>query len=130
VWQILQSLLKQAHIGQSKTSVVNPLQWTLVILVFALLAVTIAHGVEWLIIFFTVAIGVFLLLLLGAYLFFMLKDPAALRSETYSLVKTAIEKRVVGDSLTGLREVMNTFEDSGSTLLGPGSTGNIGRKDE
>jgi hypothetical protein len=130
VWQILQSLLRQARIGQSRTSVINPLQWTLAIVVIALLFLVLVHAPSWLLIFFACVVGIVVVLLIAAFLFFMLKNPDALRSEKYSLVKTAIEKKVVGDSLTGLREVMNTFEDSSPTMLGPENSGNIGRKND
>lgn len=39
---------------------------------------------------------------LGAYIYFMFKNPDALRSETFTLRKMAIEKSLHGDDLTGL----------------------------
>lgn len=42
------------------------------------------------------------LLLLGSYIYFMRRDPDALRSESYSLQKLAIEKGIFGDNLVGM----------------------------
>ena len=116
MWSILESLLRQARIGQSRSSVVNPLQWTLVILISGLLALVFAHAPEWLIRLFAYAIGLVVVLLVAAYLFFMIKNPDALRSEKFSLMKTAMEKKVLGDSLTGL---MEAFEGPESKALVP-----------
>jgi hypothetical protein len=122
MWSHFQSLLRQADIGQSRTSVINPLQWTLTIAVVGLLAVSLEpHAPPWLAIFFAAIVGAVIVLLLFAFVFFMIKGPDALRSEKYSLVKTAIEKRLVGDSLTGLLQVVETFEGTDPKALSTGS---------
>jgi hypothetical protein len=105
--------------------VINPLQWTFVISLAALLFSLPFHPPLWLLIFFASVVGVVVLLLIASYLFFMFTNPDALRSEKYSLVKTAIEKRLVGDSLTGLREVIETFEGTEFKALPSTSTGEI-----
>jgi hypothetical protein len=126
VWKILESFLKHAQIGQSRSSVVNPLQWTLVIVTTPLLFLVFVRDVAvWLVAGFAIADAVVLALLIFAYVFFMMKDPDALRSEKYSLVKTAIEKKVLGDSITGLIE---SFEEPDAKLLGPGNGQNLGPK--
>ena len=51
-----------------------------------------------------------LVVLFVAYIFFMARDPDALRSETYVLKKIAIEKGLIGDSTLG------TFEEDISKL--------------
>lgn len=112
MWRLLESLLHQARIGQSRSSVVNPLQWTLVILITGILCFLLVHAPVWLIEIFGIALAVIILLLVFAFVFFMVTNPDALRSERYSLVKTAMEKKFVGDSLTGLREVIEVFEGS------------------
>ncbi len=117
----IQSLLQLAHIGRARSSVINPLQWTLVLLVFGLLTVLVARGPAWILEFFVVLIGLIILLLIVAYTYFMIKNPDALRSETFSLAKTALEKQVVGDSLSGLRQVVDIMDASEARLLGPGN---------
>lgn len=42
-----------------------------------------------------------LLVFLGAYIYLLLRDPDALRSEEFSLNKMALEKGLVGDSTHG-----------------------------
>jgi energy-coupling factor transporter transmembrane protein EcfT len=126
----LESLLRQARIGESRSSVINPLQWTLVVIIFALFLFLEAKAPMWLLGTTAAASGFVLLLLVFAFVYFMFKDPDALRSEKYSLVKTAIEKKLVGDSLTGLREVMETFEGSDQKALGTGEAGTLGPKDD
>jgi len=120
MWQPLEHLLHFARIGRARSSVINPLQWTLVLLIFGLLAILLAHGSVWLLVFFTVLIGLVLALLVAAYIYFMLTNPDALRSETYALVNTLIEKRMVGDSLSGLREVVDILDGSDAKLLSAG----------
>lgn len=117
----IQSLLQLAHIGRARSSVINPLQWALVLLVFGLLAVLVVRGPAWLLVFFVVLICLIILLLSIAYVYFMIKNPDALRSETFSLAKTALEKQTVGDSLSGLRQVVEIMDASEARLLGPGS---------
>jgi hypothetical protein len=56
---------------------------------------------------------VFLLLFLVSYIYFGIKNPDYLRSEQYSLSKMAIERGLLGDNLTGLRDV----NDPTSTAL-------------
>jgi hypothetical protein len=95
-------LLQQANIGQSRSSVLNPLQWTLVILVFGVAACLLFHAPPWLVILFAVMLALALILFLGAYVYFASVNPDALRSEQFSLSKLAIEKGMLGDSLAGL----------------------------
>src|SRR5580704_12442463 len=117
MFQPFESFLKQARIGESRSSVINPLQWTLVIGFAALFFFVMAKSPPWLLISTAVATGADFLLLLCAYGYFAVKDPDALRSEQYSLVKTAIEKRLLGDSITGLIEVTPPDADStGKTI--------------
>jgi hypothetical protein len=110
MWRIFESFLRQAGIGHSRSSVLNPLQWALAISFCALLISAALHATPWLSIFFATIGGSLVIVFIWSYVFFTFKDPDALRSEKYSLVKTAIEKHLVGDSLTGLREVMEVFE--------------------
>ncbi len=121
MWQSLQSLLHVAQIGRARSSVINPLQWTLVVLLFGLLVVLLLHGPTWLLAFFVVLFGLMMVLLIGSYIYFMVRNPDFLRSETYSLAKTAIEKQVLGDNLSGVREVINIMEGSDAKLLGGGN---------
>ena len=107
------SLLQQAEIGQSRSSVINPLQWAVVIILVGMLLVVLAHAPTWVLIFFAALLGLLVVLLVVAYCYFGLKNPDALRSEKFVLVKAAIEKEYAGDSLSGLHEIIRKFDDSG-----------------
>jgi len=56
----------------------------------------------------TVTIGIsfatVLAVFLGAYVYLLLKQPDALRSEQFTLSKLAIEKGMVGDSVAGMHD--------------------------
>jgi hypothetical protein len=96
-------LLQQANIGQSRSSVLNPLQWMLVILVFGIAVCLLGHAPLWLVILFAILLALVLALFLVAYVYFARVNPDSLRSEQFSLSKLAIEKGLLGDSLAGLR---------------------------
>jgi hypothetical protein len=98
----LNYLLQQANIGQSRSSVLNPLQWMLVILVFGVVACLLCHAPLWLVILFAGMLALVFVLSLLAYVYFARVNPDSLRSEQFSLSKLAIEKGLVGDSLAGL----------------------------
>jgi hypothetical protein len=115
------SLLQQSEIGKSRSSVINPLQWTIVIVFVGLLAVTFEHGPPWLLIVLTCLLVAIVILLILAYIYFAIKDPDALRSEKYVLVKAALEKSYAGDNLSGLHEVIKQFDDPGQDKLLPNS---------
>jgi hypothetical protein len=110
MWQALHSLIDQANIGQSRSSVLNPIQWLLVILLAGTCLCLLAHSPLWLMIVLGVGIALALLLFFGAYIYFGKTNSDALRSESYSLTKLAIQNRLLGDSLTGVREVPTTAE--------------------
>jgi hypothetical protein len=99
---IFAQFFREARIGQSRSSVLNPLQWLTVILAASLLTAMAFHLPPWVGITITVFLAATVLLLLSAYIFFMQRNPDALRSEKYSLQKMAIEKGLVGDDIAGL----------------------------
>ncbi len=123
MWQFFRTLFQHA-LAQSRSSAINPLQWALFILVVATVGLTLEPRTPpWLLVSAACAAGADLLLLFVAYVFFMVTAPDALRSEKFSLAKTAMEKRYLGDNLTGLREVMDSFDDTDKKALGPASPG-------
>jgi hypothetical protein len=106
-WQVF---AKQTDIGQSRTSALNPLQWALVILPLGAAILKFSGVADWLVVGLGVGALLVLALFGSAYLYFMVKNPDALRSEAYSLHKIALEKGFVGDSIHGTKtiEVTNT----------------------
>jgi hypothetical protein len=98
----LKSWLDLAQIGQSRSSITNPLQWTMVILIGGMVLCAILRLPDWIIIVLLVCLALVVALFLYAYLHFMHTKPDVLRSEQFHLQKLAIEHGLVGDSIHGL----------------------------
>lgn len=95
----LDTLLRQADIGRSRSSVLNPLQWIMVIFIAGEGALSFAHAERWLIVTIGCLIVADFLLFAGAFIYFMLRDPAALRSEPYALSWHAMQKGFFSDRM-------------------------------
>lgn len=59
---------------------------------------------SWILIALMIFFGILFITYIGSYIFLLFKDRDALRSESYSLSKMAIEHGLIGDNLTGLME--------------------------
>jgi len=92
-------ILDQAKIGQSRSSVLNPLQWTLAILIAGIVSLLMAHGPNWLTIVLAALLSTTCAVFLCAFLYFMVKDPDALRSEPFYLTKFAMDQRLITPAL-------------------------------
>lgn len=97
------------QIGQSRSSALNPLQWVLAIFVGGVVGLATAKAPEWAIIGTGTCAMVDFVALLCAYFYFMWKDRDALRSESFSLQKLAMEKGLLGDNLQGMRPASEIF---------------------
>jgi hypothetical protein len=102
--EFIKDLLQQANSKWSRSTALNPLQWALGILVFALVGATKANAPAWLLVTLAACATVLFLAFLVAYFFLLIKDRDALRSEKYSLSKLAIERSITGDSISGFLE--------------------------
>lgn len=100
--EYFRSLLQQSKIGYSRTSALNPVQWIFVISTGSLLGSLGFHAPSWVLILFGSFSALTLVLFGFSFIFFVFKDPDALRSERYSLSKLAIEKGLIGDDIKGL----------------------------
>jgi hypothetical protein len=116
----IKSWFDLAQIGQSRSSITNPLQWTMVILLVAILSCALAKLPMWVIIFLLVCFGLVFGLFLYAYLHFMHTKPDVLRSEQFHLQKMAIEHGYVGDSIHGLTEAAKALSNGETKLLDGG----------
>jgi hypothetical protein len=113
----LKSWFDLAQIGQSRSSITNPLQWVMVILLVAILSCAFARLPIWVIIFLLVCFGLVFSLFLYAYLHFMHTKPDVLRSEQFHLQKMAIEHGYIGDSIHGLTEATKVLNNGEMKLL-------------
>ena len=103
--QVVASLREQMQANLSRSDVLKALIWPLGILMSAMLVAIATKAPAWVLIFFAVLLALKTLLYAGAYLFCLMVDRDALRSEKYSLDKLAIESGLYGDSKTGLLDV-------------------------
>lgn len=94
--------------------------------VAATFGLALLHADLWITILFAVLTVAVAALLLYAFYYFMKKDPDALRSEKLVLTKEALSRSLEGDSISGMREVLETYdgrpliEDSNSKKIGSG----------
>jgi hypothetical protein len=108
--QLVSTLREQMNATLSRSDVLKPLAWLIGILATMTVFALFAKSPAWILVMFTIFLGLAIILYGGAYIFCLLKDRDALRSERYSLHKMAIEQGFLGDNVTG------TFEDSESGL--------------
>jgi hypothetical protein len=101
-FKFITALLNQASAQGSRSTVLRPLGWLLVICVAGLLACIEMKAPFWVFVLFAAMTALCFVLYLSAYIFCLLRDRDALRSETYSIQRLAIEKGFVGDSLAGV----------------------------
>lgn len=95
-------LREQMHATLSRSDVLRGLIWPMSITGTLMLALAYTKAPDWAI---GIAAGLFVLfavLYALSYTFCLFKDRDALRSETYSLNKMAIEHGILGDSIRGV----------------------------
>lgn len=92
----------------SRSDVLKPVAWLVAILAAAIAFLVFAQASPWLLITMATVFIVSIVLYVGAYVFCLINDRDALRSEKYSLHKMAIEHRLIGDSQSGLFEPQET----------------------
>lgn len=100
--QMLHALLQQISSEGKRSTAMQPLIWLLGILLVGTLSSFYFDLPVWV---GKIIIGLLILIVLvfiGVYIYFMLNNSDALRSEKYSLNKMAIQKSILGDDLSGL----------------------------
>jgi len=94
----------QAAARGTRSSALRPIDWLLLLQLGSLLGSLYLDAANWIVIFFVFSSALSFSLYLFTYVYLLFKDRDALRSETYSLHKLAIEKGLIGDSISGLIE--------------------------
>jgi hypothetical protein len=102
--RLMSAMREQMHATISRSDALKALVWPIGLMVSALVGLVWAGASTWLLILFSVLLALSVLLYGGAYIYFLLNDPDALRSESYTLNKMAIEHGLYGDSGIGLIE--------------------------
>ena len=96
------NLLSQALSSGSRSTVLKSLGWLIALMTTGAIGSMAMTGTNWLSVMFGIFLTMAVLLYLGAYVFFAVKDPDALRSETFSLKKMEIESAYRGDDGQGI----------------------------
>lgn len=95
-------LLSQASARGARSTALHSLQWGLGILLFGVSLSLWAGAPVWLLLIEGISFVLVLFTFLFSYLYLLMTDKDALRSETFTLSKMAIEKGLVGDNIVGL----------------------------
>ena len=102
---IISAFLAQASATGSRSTVLKPLYGIIPFCFAATMSSAYFKLVEWITYVFAgfsvLSIAVFLF----SYIYCLLKDKDALRSETYSIQKMAIEKGFIGDDMSGVIKI-------------------------
>lgn len=101
---LMHSFMSQANAKGARSTALHSLQWTIAILLAGLPVSMLSGAPKWLLICIVVGVGASLITFIFSYLFLLVRNPDALRSETFTLSKMAIEKGLTGDSIKGLSQ--------------------------
>ncbi len=101
-WSVLREFLEEATIKAARSTVLQALQWFLGLTLGAIVLSVMAKAPAWLIVLLSVFASGGAVVFIGAFIYLLMHDRDALRSEKYLLTRTAIDKGLIGDSLSGL----------------------------
>ncbi len=107
-YNLIKAFFEQALAKGSKSTILKPLGWMMAICISATLTSAHFSLSEWIVYLFAGFSCITMVLYLIAYLYCLAKDRDALRSETYSIQKMAIQKGFVGDDISGALPVQRT----------------------
>jgi hypothetical protein len=93
----VKGFLRAADIGRSRSSILNQIQWTMAILIAGIVALQFVRAANWLTILFAALLSVHSVLFLIAFIYFMLKRPHSLRSETFDYKISELNLKREGD---------------------------------
>lgn len=99
---IFRELLHRSDASGSRSTILKPLTWFISVIIVGIVFLLKYNSSQWLIIMFSIILGLAILIFLFAFVFCLFTDKDAIRSEKYSIQKMAIEKGVYGDSSTGV----------------------------
>lgn len=107
----VKDFLRLADIGRSRSSILNQLQWTMAILIAGIVAFQLAHAPSWLSIFLAVLLALDAAVFFIAFLYFMLKRPHSLRSESFDYKMSELIQRRAAEMDAGLYEEVSVVTE-------------------
>lgn len=99
-----QDVFSQSTAKGARSTALHSLQWVLGMFLTALSASLFTKAPVWVSVALGISGALVLAVFLGAYVYLLLKQPDALRSEQFTLSKLAIEKGMVGDNVAGMHD--------------------------
>jgi hypothetical protein len=107
----VKEFLRLAAIGSSRSSILNPIQWTMVLLVAAIVALQFARSPSWLSILFAILLVADVILFVIAYFYFMRQRPHSLRSESFDYKMSELIQRRAGEMEAGQYEEVSQVSE-------------------
>jgi hypothetical protein len=102
--QAVAALREQMHATLSRSDILKALVWSVGLLMTATVAAVAAKSPLWILVIFSILLSFSVVLYFLSFVYCLMKMPDALRSETYSLNKMALEHGVYGDNRVGVIE--------------------------
>lgn len=121
--QLVSMLREQMNATMSRSDILRALIWPLGMLLTAVLILSIYGAPTWLLVALATMLIFGLLLYGSSYVFCLIKNPDALRSEKYVLSKMAIKHKLIGDSTTGTFTIDDVAGDQEVTEQSPKRVG-------
>ena len=100
------SALTRSAASGSRSTALAPLHCMLVLVFISFLGSVWIGTPSWVLVLFGAISAGVVLLEVGAYVYLLLNDRDALRSERFTIEKMKIEKGILGDTVLGFREVV------------------------
>lgn len=100
----IRGFFSHANAKGARSTALHSLQWALGLLLATLPALVSFNAPNWILSLVFIFISLVVAVFLGAYVYLLIKNPDALRSEEFSLSKLAMEKGLVGDNVHGLSD--------------------------
>lgn len=105
---LIKAFMQQANATGSKSTILKPLGWMMAICISATLTSTYFKSETYIVNIFLGFSILTMILYFTTYIYCLINDRDALRSETYSIQKMALEKGFVGDNMSGIKDFSNT----------------------
>lgn len=100
--QIFKTLSQGSNAKGARSTALHSLQWGLGLILAGLTTATWVKSPDWIIILLAILLCTLFLTYIGSYIYLLFSDRDALRSESFTLSKMAIERGLLGDNVTGL----------------------------
>jgi hypothetical protein len=115
----ISAFFQQATAHGSRSTVIRPLGWLTSICIAGFLTSVESKAPTWILVLLSTFAGLSVILYMASYVYCLITDKEALRSEKYQIQRLAIEKGFVGDSQTGVFNMEHS--PTGTRLLSPSS---------